>query len=54
MARQPFCTRTLGTAQCFDAPYLLPDHPAQLADTPARAPAPPPTWWKKTISNWRD
>jgi hypothetical protein len=53
-APQPFCTRTLGTAECFDAPYLLPDHPAQLADTPVRAPAPPVTWWRKTISNWQE
>jgi hypothetical protein len=53
-ARQPFCTRTLGTPQCFDAPYLLPDHPAQLADTPVRAPAPPVSWWTRTISNWQE
>ncbi len=29
-----FCTRTLGVAQCFANPELLPDHPAGLADGP--------------------
>jgi hypothetical protein len=37
----PFCTRTLGVAQCFTDPASLPDHPAglgdgQLALTPAQ------------------
>ena len=30
-----FCTRTLGTPECFDDPAQLPDHPAQLADGPS-------------------
>ena len=29
-----FCTRTLGTPECFADPQNLPDHPAQLADGP--------------------
>jgi hypothetical protein len=32
----PFCTRTLGTADCFTEPAFLPDHPAPLADGPSR------------------
>jgi len=30
-----FCTRTLGTPECFADPAQLPDHPAQLADGPS-------------------
>ncbi len=33
---QPYCTRTLGTAQCFADPAALPDRPAELLDTPVR------------------
>ncbi len=33
---QPFCTRTLGMAQCFADPAALPDRPAPLLDTPVR------------------
>ncbi len=33
-----FCTRTLGTAECFADPQNLPDHPSQLADAPALTP----------------
>jgi hypothetical protein len=33
---QPFCTRTLGVPECFADPAALPDHPAELADTPVR------------------
>ncbi len=29
---QPFCTRTLGVAQCFSDPASLPDQPPGLAD----------------------
>ncbi len=29
-----FCTRTLGVAECFAHPELLPDHPAGVADGP--------------------
>jgi hypothetical protein len=31
-APEPFCTRTLGMAECFADPAALPDHPAPLAD----------------------
>ena len=31
-----FCTRTLGTPDCFTDPAFLPDHPAQIADGPTR------------------
>ncbi len=31
---EPFCTRTLGVAECFAAPAELPDHPPPLADGP--------------------
>lgn len=31
---EPFCTRTLGMAQCFSDPASLPDHPMALGDTP--------------------
>ncbi len=34
---QPFCTRTLGMAECFADPAALPDHPTPLADGPAPA-----------------
>jgi len=30
----PFCTRTLGQAECFADPDALPDRPAPLADGP--------------------
>ncbi len=43
---QPFCTRTLGTAQCFADPAALPDHPAQLADTPVRQHVECRAWWQ--------
>ena len=33
---QPFCTRTLGSVECFANPEALPDRPAGLADTPVR------------------
>ncbi len=43
---QPFCTRTLGLAQCFANPALLPDRPAELADTPARQHVTCLAWWR--------
>jgi hypothetical protein len=33
-AAPPFCTRTLGTAECFADPSELPDHPSGVADSP--------------------
>jgi hypothetical protein len=46
---QPFCTRTLGQAECFANPATLPDHPTPLGDTPVRIlPAPHP-WWTLTL-----
>jgi hypothetical protein len=35
---QPYCTRTLGAAECFAEPATLPDHPAELADGPRWSP----------------
>jgi hypothetical protein len=34
-AQPPFCTRTLGVAECFNDPETLSDNPAPLADGPA-------------------
>jgi hypothetical protein len=34
-APPPFCTRTLGVAECFADPASLPDHPSGVADAPA-------------------
>lgn len=34
---EPFCTRTLGQAQCFRDPALLPDAPHALGDSPPPA-----------------
>ena len=42
---QPFCTRTLGVAQCFAYPAALPDHPHALLDTPVRAHVECAPWW---------
>jgi len=52
--QQPFCTRTLGTPDCYAAPALLPDKPAPLGDTPVRTPPPPTPWWKKVTDHWQD
>ena len=49
---QPYCTRTLGVAECFTDPGALPDHPDQLMDTPVRAPVAPEPWWKKVADHW--
>ncbi len=51
---EPFCTRTLGLAQCFTTPALLPDHPHSLGDTPDRPDQPPTPWWKKIVNHWND
>jgi hypothetical protein len=42
---QPFCTRTLGLAECFADPGSLPDRPAPLGDMPQRLQPPPLPWW---------
>jgi hypothetical protein len=34
-ASQAFCTRTLGSAECFADPATLADHPSPLGDAPA-------------------
>jgi hypothetical protein len=31
----PFCTRTLGVAECWQDPASLPDHPSALGDGPS-------------------
>jgi hypothetical protein len=31
----PFCTRSLGVADCWQDPASLPDHPSQLGDGPS-------------------
>jgi hypothetical protein len=36
---QPFCTRTLGQADCWTNPAMLADHPPGLADDPAAPPS---------------
>ena len=36
MAPQPFCTRTLGVAECFANPEALTDRPTRVGDTPVR------------------
>jgi len=46
---QPFCTRTLGTPECFAYPFLLPDHPTPLLDTPVRPAPPAAPWWQTLI-----
>ena len=43
---QPFCTRTLGVAQCFADPGALPDHPRELLDTPVREHVECVPWWR--------
>jgi hypothetical protein len=48
----PFCTRTLGMAECFADPLGLPDHPSDLGDTPIRPVQPPEPWWKKIEDYW--
>jgi hypothetical protein len=51
-APPPFCTRTLGVAECFTDPAALPDHPSPLMDTPVRPVQPPVPWWKKVADHW--
>ncbi len=48
----PFCTRTLGEAECFATPYALPDHPSSLGDTPVRTPQPEPNLWQRIAHDW--
>ena len=43
---QPFCTRTLGVAECFADPSALLDRPAELADTPVRGHVACRRWWQ--------
>ncbi len=43
---QPFCRRTLGTAECFANPEALPDRPSGLADTPVRTHTECVAWWQ--------
>ena len=46
LPQQPFCSRTLGLPQCFAEPGALPDHPAELVDTPVREHVACPAWWQ--------
>ena len=46
MPPQPFCTRTLGVAQCFADPASLPDRPAELVETPSREHVACAPWWR--------
>lgn len=41
----PFCTRTLGVAECFADPENLPNRPSPLGDIPVRVHRVPP-WWR--------
>lgn len=40
VASTAFCTRTLGSIECWDDPDNLPDRPKSITDTPAPKPAP--------------
>ena len=42
----PFCTRTLGMAECFADPTSLPDRPANVGDMPVRVHRLPTPWWR--------
>jgi hypothetical protein len=42
----PFCTRTLGMAECFADPAGLPDRPQGLGDTPVRVHREARPWWR--------
>ena len=48
----PFCTRTLGLPECFANPYVLPDHPQSLGDTPVRTQVPEPNLWQRIAHDW--
>ncbi len=50
----PFCTRTLGMAECFVSGETLPDHPAELADTPIRAPRPAKPLAARIAEHWNN
>ena len=41
----PFCTRTLGVAECFADPAALLDRPAPLGDMPVRVHVIDGRWW---------
>ena len=41
----PFCTRTLGVAECFADPAALLDRPTPLGDVPVRVHPPAAPWW---------
>ena len=41
----PFCTRTLGVAECFADPGALLDRPAPLGDMPVRVHVTDRRWW---------
>ena len=41
----PFCTRTLGVAECFADPAALLDRPAPLGDMPVRVHVIDRRWW---------
>ncbi len=38
-ATEPYCTRSLGVADCWTSPALLPAPPPSIADTPGPSPA---------------
>jgi hypothetical protein len=48
----PFCTRTLGQAECFANPYALPDHPQSWGDTPVRTQQPEPDLLQRIAHDW--
>ena len=50
----PYCTRTLGVAECFLSGSALPDHPAELGDTPVRAPVPDKPIWERIADHWNN
>ncbi len=52
--QEPFCTRTLGTPDCYAPSAPLLNNPTRLGDTPVRTPPPPTPWWKKITDHWQD
>ena len=55
----PFCTRTLGVAECFADPKALLDRPMPLGDMPVRLHQQPAPYWPvldqgvaPTVSAW--
>ena len=50
---QPFCTRTLGVAECFADPAALLDRPTPIGDTPVRTHvACEPVWREGGLACW--